>query len=166
MLRCGLVLVLLWVAGAAAACPNLGSAAKHQFFSTRQLIDPKVTPVRAGGTVLLEFCETIPGNGNIPFDPSIGIYYTADKKRMDLELRTAGDCDTVLLIRSPSGRWFFDDDNGDGRNARLRIGGPREGRYEIWVGSNGGVACPSLLVLQSFRSVTRLAENDARRGRI
>ena len=31
---------------------------------------------------------------------------------------------TVLLVRTPSGRWFFDDDNGPEHNARLRLSTP------------------------------------------
>jgi hypothetical protein len=85
---------------------------------------------------------------------------------MDLEIRTEGDCDTVLLIRAPSGRWYFDDDNGPGRNARLRLGSAGEGRYEIWVGSNGGRACQTLLALQTFRGKARLAAGSGRNARI
>jgi hypothetical protein len=166
MLR--LVVFLVFALGlpvAAAACPGLSNKAKNLHFTARQLVAPKVAEVRAGGTVLLGQCDQIPGTGNIPFDPSVSILYVADRKRMDLELRTEGDCDTVLLVRSPAGRWFFDDDNGPGRNARIRIGTPTQGRYEVWVGSNGGVACQTRLALQSFRSVTKYAATvPVRRG--
>lgn len=158
MLRGIVMLVLaLWGGAAAASCPGLNSADKHLFLSARQLLAPKVAAVRAGGTVLLASCEAVPGSGNIPFDPSVSVFYTADRKRMDLEIRTEGDCDTVLLLRAPSGRWFFDDDNGPGRNARLRLGSPTEGRYEIWVGSQGGSACPTRLALQTFRGTVKYA---------
>jgi hypothetical protein len=157
------VLVCALWAGAAAACPDLHSPDKHLFLTARQLVAPRVAEVRAGGTVPLEYCETLPGAGNVPFEPSVAIYYVADRKRMDLEFRTEGDCDTVLLVRTPSGRWFFDDDNGGGRNARVRIGAPREGRYEVWVGSAAGYACPSRLAVQSFRAVTRYADVPALR---
>ena len=167
----GLVFVaaLVWGGAAAAVCPGLHSPDKHLYFSARQLMTPKVAEVRAGGTVLLASCEAIPGSGNIPFDPSVSVYYTADRKRMDLELRTEGECDTVLLVRTPSGRWFFDDDNGPARNARLRLSTPPEGRYEVWVGSQGGAACTSQLALQSFRANVRLARETVpgrRAGRI
>lgn len=164
MLRWVLALVL-FVCGAAAAqaCPSLGAKDKHLYFSTRQLVTPKAAQVRAGGTVLLGQCETLPGVGNIPFEPSVSIHYRIDRKRMDLEMRTEGDCDTVLLVHTPSGRWFFDDDNGDGVNARLRIGGPAEGRYEIWVGSAAGHACPSSLTLQTFRGSVKLADRGRSR---
>lgn len=160
----GLLALAVWGGPAFAACPGLDNADKHLFLSARQLATPQVAEVRAGGTVLLGYCEAIPGSGNVPFDPSVSIYYTADRKRMDLELRTEGACDTVLLVRTPSGRWFFDDDNGGSRNARLRISTPPEGRYEIWVGSQGGQACPTRLTLQTFRAKTKYASTPALRG--
>ncbi len=161
MLRAVAVLVALLWSGTALACPGLASKDKHQFFSARQLAQAKVTELRAGGTVLLDQCADLPGSGNIPFDPSVAIHYTADRRRMDLEIRTSGACDTVLLLRSPSGRWFFDDDNGPGRNARLRLSTPPEGRYEIWVGSEGGAACQTELRLQTFRSSVSYASGAA-----
>lgn len=164
-----LIVALVWGGAAAAVCPGLQSPDKHLYLSARQLVTPKVADVRAGGTVLLASCEEIPGSGNIPFDPSVSVYYTADRKRMDLELRTEGGCDTVLLVRTPSGRWFFDDDNGPERNARLRLSTPPEGRYEIWVGSQGGEACRSRLALQTFRASVKLAQGATvvqRDGRI
>jgi hypothetical protein len=152
----GVAVLVAW-GGAAAACPAFHAKDKHLFFSARELVQPRVAEVRAGGTVLLGQCPGLPGVGNIPFEPSVSIHFRADRRRMDLEFRTEGDCDTVLLVRTPSGRWFFDDDNGPGRNARIRIGAPAEGRYEVWVGSNAGVACSARLALQSFRSVVKYA---------
>jgi hypothetical protein len=160
------LIVTLWAGSAAAACPGLDNKDKHLFFTARQLQTPKVAEVRAGGTVLLGQCEHVPGTGNIPFDPSVSVHYVVDRKRMDLEFRTEGACDTTLLLRTPAGRWFFDDDNGEGRNARLRLGSPSEGRYEIWVGSQGGAACAARLALQTFRGTVRLAAGRERPTRM
>ncbi len=153
MLR-GLVVLIatLWAGSAAAACPGLHNKDKHLFFTARQLQTPKVAEV--------------PGSGNIPFDPSVSVHYVVDRPRMDLEFRTEGACDATLLLRTPAGRWFFDDDNGPGRNARLRLGSPSEGRYEIWVGSQGGDACAARLALQTFRGVVRLAQAPRRAERM
>jgi hypothetical protein len=167
MLRGLLVLIVaLWAGSAAAACPGLHNKDKHLFFTARQLQTPKVAEVRAGGTVLLGQCAQVPGSGNIPFDPSVSVHYVVDRPRMDLEIRTEGACDATLLLRTPAGRWFFDDDNGPGRNARLRLGSPSEGRYEIWVGSQGGEACAARLALQTFRGVVRLAQAPQRAERM
>jgi hypothetical protein len=156
----GAVLVaaaMLWGGAAAASCPGLGHRDDATYVTARQLMKTKVSDVRAGGTVPLEICEAVPGAGNVPFEPSVAVHYIVDRKRMDLEVRTAGDCDTVLLLRSPSGRWYFDDDNGDGANARLRLGLPAEGVYEIWVGSQEGRACAARLELQTVKGALRLA---------
>lgn len=158
MLRALVALLCLFVwAGEADACPGGPTAADPLHLLAGRLRAPMSAEVRAGGTVPLALCDNLPGTGNIPFDPSVSILYVADKKRMDLEVRTEGTCDTVILLRTPSGRWFFDDDNGGAPNARIRIAAPREGRYEIWVGSAEGRACPTTLTLQTFRSVVRLA---------
>ncbi len=153
------VLLTMFGGTAAAGCPGLGFKDDELHMSARQLVTPKVAEVRAGGTVLLGHCDALPGKGNISFDPTLSIYYIADRKRMDLEFATVGNCDTVLLVRTPSGRWFFDDDNGPQRNAKLRLSHPPEGRYEIWVGSEGGFACQTSLKLQTFRATVRLAQN-------
>lgn len=172
MIRIASVLIVIAALAAispgapAGACPGLHAKDKHLFLAASQLQRPKVAEVRAGGTVLLGACETLPGTGNIPFEPSVAIHYVADRKARDLEFRTEGDCDTVLLLRTPSGRWFFDDDNGLRRNARIRLGSPPEGRYEIWVGSNAGRLCNTKLALQSFRARVRLAEATVLHGRI
>lgn len=157
MVRVLLALFWLALAGGAAACPALGAKDDPLFMTAGRLASPVAAEVRAGGTVLLGLCDGLPGTGNIPFDPSVSIHYVADRKRMDLEFRTLGDCDTVILVRTPSGAWVFDDDNGPGRNARIRLAAPREGRYEIWVGSQGGAACASRLALQTFRGAARNA---------
>lgn len=161
MVRAIVLLLGLMLAGGAAACPGFGAKDKHLYFSARQLATPKVAEVRAGGTVPLALCEQVPGTGNVSFEPSVAIHYVADRRRTDLEFRTEGACDTILLVRTPSGRWFFDDDNGAARNARLRLSNPPEGRYEVWVGSAEGAACRTRLALQSFRSVTRYATAPA-----
>jgi hypothetical protein len=158
MLRAlGLLLCLFVWAGGAEACPGGPTASDPLHLLAGRLRTPVTAEVRAGGTVPLALCDGLPGTGNIPFDPSVSILYVADGKRMDLEMRTEGECDTVILVRTPSGRWFFDDDNGAARNARIRLAAPREGRYEIWVGSQEGRACATRLALQTFRSVVRLA---------
>lgn len=151
-----LAAAMLW-GGTAVACPQLGERDDALYVTARQLSEPRVTEVRAGGTVTLDACEAVPGVGNVSFDPSVTVHYVVDRRRMDLEVRTTGDCDTVLLMRTPSGRWHFDDDNGPGVNARLRLGQPTEGVYAIWVGSQGGQACPARLELQTLKGVVRLA---------
>src|SRR6218665_434209 len=109
--------VLLWLwAGAAWACPGMGFQRDEITLSARQLTTPRVATVRAGGTVLLGQCPDLPGGGNIPFDPSASILFAPDSRRLDLQVLAQGDCDPVLLVRGPSGRFWFDDDDGGDRN--------------------------------------------------
>ena len=158
-----LALTLAIWGGGVAACPGMGFLKDELSVTARQLMTPRVATVRAGGTVPLGECAELPGVGNIPFDPNVSLLYVPDRKRMDLELRAEGDCDPVLLVRGPSGRFFFDDDDGGARNARIRLAQPPAARYPIGVGSQGRAACPPRLTLQTFRGVTRYAEGSVRR---
>jgi hypothetical protein len=151
MIRSFLSLTFLLWGGMVAACPGLQNKGKHLYVSARQLASPVAAAVRAGGTVILDGCETLPGTGQVPFDPSISVFYVTDRGEADLVFRTEGDCDTVLLVRTPSDRWAFDDDNGGAKNARLRVSNPRQGRYEVWVGTAGSFSCDTNLTLQTVR---------------
>ena len=53
----------------------------------------------------------------------------------DLVFNVLSDSDTTLLIHSPGGRWYCDDDGGEGSNPRLAFENPAPGRYSIWVGT-------------------------------
>ena len=56
---------LLWLcSGAAMACPGMGFQKDELSFSARQLATPRVSTVRAGGTVLLGQCPDLPGVGD------------------------------------------------------------------------------------------------------
>lgn len=164
MIRIAMALILLggiawgWPDSPAAACPGFQTKDKAIFLAASRLDRPRVSGVRAGGTVLLGACQSLPGTGNVPFEPTMAIHYVADRRNRDLEFRTEGDCDTVILVRTPSGRWFFDDDNGVRQNARLRLGSPPEGRFDIWVGSQAGRLCDTKLALQSLRARVRLTD--------
>jgi hypothetical protein len=163
------VVALAWAGAASAACPGFHDKSDPIHVTDRELGRALAAEVRAGGTVLLGQCPNLPGTGNIPFEPTATIFYVADRRGRALEFAASGPCDPVLLVRSPTGKWFFDDDNGGERNARLRIFGPAQGRYQIWVGSNGGSACAATLTLRSVRGdakATRLAQRRAEPGRI
>ena len=43
--------------------------------------------------------------------------------------------DTTLAVRTPNGRWFCDDDSGDGRDPMILLDNPEPGDYTVWAGS-------------------------------
>ncbi len=43
--------------------------------------------------------------------------------------------DTTLTVRTPDGRWFCDDDSGDGTDPMILLNNPEPGNYTVWAGS-------------------------------
>jgi len=61
--------------------------------------------------------------------------------------------DTTLAIRAPDGRWYCDDDSGGGLNPLVRFDSPRNGRYQIWVGTFGQEPAPAVLHISEIGGV-------------
>jgi hypothetical protein len=151
MIRLVALLVLFAGAGAAEACPQVTGKTGALQITASDLATPRLAPVRAGGTVVLEACGEVPGFGHVPFAPSAVIDFAADRRGRGIELRTVGACDAVLLVRTARGNWYFDDDNGGGRTALLLLANPAGGRYRVWVGSYDAVGCDAQLLVRGFR---------------
>jgi hypothetical protein len=157
MLRAFALLAGLFLAAGAQACPQVTSKTGALYFSARELREPLVARVRAGGTVVLDACAEVPGSGHVPFAPTAVIDFSADLRGRGLLLRTEGACDAVLLVRTARGNWYFDDDNGGGGNAELVLGNPAGGRYRVWVGSHDAFGCDAELALRTVRASPRLS---------
>ncbi|MCB2065049.1 MAG: hypothetical protein KDE15_00245 [Erythrobacter sp.] len=56
---------------------------------------------------------------------------------LPLIISAASGADTTLVINAPDGRWYCDDDSGEGLNPSVLFSNPQYGRYEIWVGTYG-----------------------------
>jgi len=112
--------------------------------------------VDAGGATNLQGCtglnSAIQGyGGNQAFfnaNPSFSLYLSGMEQVEQLEIETNGtSCDTVLLIRDPLGRWFFDDDGGPGLESRIEVEDDDvdmaefNGRVDVWVGTYHGNDC-------------------------
>jgi hypothetical protein len=64
---------------------------------------------------------------------------------LPLIISATSDGDATLAIRAPDGSWHCDDDSGGGLNPLVRMDGPRNGRYQIWVGTFGPDPIPAVL---------------------
>ncbi len=105
--------------------------------------DPHTVALTAGGTVEA---------GSVSSD-CVGMI--ANRADFTLRYRDAGDlplifsatsdADTTLAIRAPDGRWYCDDDSAGALNPMVRFDSPRDGRYQIWVGTYGPDAAPAAL---------------------
>jgi hypothetical protein len=139
------------LAAPAAACPLVTSKTATHHFSSRDLATPRAAAVRAGGTVVLDACADVPGAGHVPFEPSAVIDLAADLRGRGVEIATEPGCDTVLLLRTARGNWYFDAGNGPGRAARLILANPASGRYRIWVGTTDAFGCDTRLTMRTVR---------------
>lgn len=95
--------------------------------------DPRTTDVRAGGSQR----NPVEGGGCtgwIGARPDVTVTYTSSGG-LDLTISAAGSADVNLLVRAPDGRYFCDDDSGEGLNPLLTVSSPPSGTYTIWVGT-------------------------------
>lgn len=143
---------LFWLLslGAVVACPDpeIAPVARHEA-TGRDLWRPARFEVIAGGGHALFGCDLI-GWGHVRSAPDFLFELTRMRRFRRLHLRSNAACDTVLLVRSPSGRWFFDDDSGVGQTASLSLSDPEDGDYAVWVGSFQPEGCAARLTLETF----------------
>lgn len=97
--------------------------------------DPHVANVFAGGAV---DARTLGGEcrGFIAVEPTYVVDYTAS--HLPLSISANSSADTTLVVRTPTGAYFCNDDGDTGLNPSLTIPEPVSGQYQIWVGVYGG----------------------------
>ena len=106
----------------------------------------------AGGTVPIGSCAGLPGNGYISTQPNYSLTVSDMGGYNRLEIETYGNCDTVLLIRDPSGNWIYDDDSGRSTNAEVNVWNNPvlSGTVDIWVGTYGAADCEVTLEIETW----------------
>jgi hypothetical protein len=60
------------------------------------------------------------------------VFFTPDDEPLSFYVEARDD--TVLLVNTPDGEWHCNDDFS-GLNPALTFDAPREGQYDIWVGT-------------------------------
>ena len=143
---------LFWLAfaGLSMACPDAEMAPMEAHAAKgRELWNPARFAVQAGGDYQLLDCALI-GWGHVRQAPDFVFDLTRMRRFRRLHLRSNAACDTVLLLRAPSGRWCFDDDSGVGQTASLSLADPEDGAYAVWVGSFRPEGCDAVLTLETF----------------
>lgn len=134
LLGIGAAALMVTLTGAAAAQPNPNSDPNYGTItlSSGFTPDPRVVSLRAGG----DTAATRAGSncrGFITDAPDVRLNFTAGS--LPLIISVAAASDTTLVINGPDGRWYCNDDGGNGANPRLQLNNPQSGRYEIWVGT-------------------------------
>lgn len=134
------------VAGPVAAqdfsrAPNYGNRSLSAGFTP----DPIVINLQAGGdrsaSNIASSCR-----GYISNAPDFRVNYSAGSFPLIISVNSSAD--TTLVVNGPDGRWYCDDDSGEGVNPSLRFGRPMSGQYDIWVGtySSGSLRPASLYI--------------------
>lgn len=93
--------------------------------------DPHSVQIAAGGATR----NPIEGPGCTGYlsssAPDLRLEYVAGS--LALTLSASATEDLSLLVQTPNGQWFCDDDSGEGLDPLLRFDTPASGTYNIWV---------------------------------
>jgi hypothetical protein len=111
-----------------------------------------------------------PCTGFIANAPDYRVNYTPGGH--PLTFTVTSQFDTTLVINGPDGRWYCDDDGGEGNQPLIRFGAPSGGQYDVWVGTYGEARLRSAqlrvseaLTEEERRAARRRLEDDQRAAR-
>jgi len=95
--------------------------------------DPYRVRLQSGGPIRAN--DSIGGNcvGYISEAPDVRLNFQPGS--LPLIISVNSGTDTTLVINGPDGRWYCNDDGGNGLNPSLRWNSPMSGQYDIWVGT-------------------------------
>lgn len=81
--------------------------------------------------------------------PSFSVNYTSGAFSL-LRFYFIGGGDTTMIINSPSGSYFCNDDSFGTLNPTIDFNSPSSGRYDVWIGtfSQGGSISGTLYVTE------------------
>ncbi|MEX3015802.1 hypothetical protein [Gymnodinialimonas hymeniacidonis] len=125
--------------GGTSGCPNYAIAntafGQHTMYAGQGSY--RVPRITAGGRFALTNC--FPGTGWRGFTitrPDFRFFYqgVSQTGRITFQL-TSNAVDTVLLINTPDGQWFFNDDSNGTFNSTLTFSPVLQGQYDIWAGA-------------------------------
>ena len=157
ILRLGLVILFTGFCGGAQACPQPRLDGPYLRASAQELYEAPAFEVAVEGDFslrrdchrLFRQIEGERGEGLFDQRPSL----TLETPGLDgyaLQISVRSPCDSTLLVNTPRGEWFFDDDDNDRLDARLVLNEPGDGAIDIWVGSADGRTCDGVLTVESF----------------
>ena len=138
-------------------CPDPRIAAPWLSMTRSDLTTGIIMTREAGGDTNLNGCRDIGGARFADASPQLVLNYdnqgVADRSGgLSISMEDGNNgrtCDTTLIMRDPSGQWWFNDDRS-GWNAGLRVTNPASGQYVIFIGSYANTACTSALSIGRF----------------
>ncbi len=144
--------VLVALAGAAAACPTYSQQGATYTVTGQDLYSPNSYNVIAGGGNSLRNCG-FNNTGYVISRPDFTFYTQGmhPYNRLEIEV-TQQHCDTVLLVNSANGSWFFDDDSNGNLRPEVNLYGQSNigGRVDVWVGTYGSSTCGAVLEMETW----------------
>lgn len=121
----------------ATACPDRMLAASYgeAFLEEGFLPDPWHTHVTAGGRADLSPCFEEGWAGHVADAPDLDVQYITSGAS-DLVFFVQSAADTVLLVATSDGRWWYDDGRGAGDGSpAVAVEHATSGVYSVWIGS-------------------------------
>jgi len=164
---------VILAAGTAAAAPSGGQKYNAPVVDTSQRAtygeislrsgftpDPYRVDIFSGGEVdatnIASGCV-----GMVARSPDFEVNYSAGS--LPLIFGVTSSNDTTLVINGPDGRWYCDDDSGNGTNPLMSIPNPRSGIYDVFVGAYGGNGSSAQLYITELNSQA-LGDGDYNSG--
>lgn len=148
---------LAFVGAAASACPSWQNNGRTASFTGSGLSGGgRTVEIAAGGTQRLRGCGinfgSDSGDGYVTRDPDFTFRIDGLSGRQ-LVFSTYSECDSVLVINTGNANWYYDDDDNTASalDARIILTRPRDGVYDVWVGTHDGSVCNAYLNVQTVR---------------
>lgn len=128
------------------SCPDWSLGGAELRLAGGQTVERQVI---AGGPVSLfaDDCGTS-GHGHVAEAPDFSLYYDGQNSGAALTVSVQAQCDTVLLVNDPGTGWSFNDDHVS-LDPQITFQAPRDGRYDIWVGTYGDALCEAVMHVAS-----------------
>ena len=151
-----LVVLLATVAGGAVACPDeteYGNTLK--VFSGKALYFGQQFDVQAGGANSIADCGIADGGtGHVQTNPDF-TFHIYNMLGYDLTISVMSACDSVLLVRTPSDEWLYNDDveGNFAEDAGILLTEPGDGLLDVWVGTYDEGLCGATLSLETVESL-------------
>ena len=144
--------VLLAFSAAAMACPSIREGQSTYSVTGQDLYSPNSYNVIAGGDQSLRGCGWN-NTGYVISQPDFSFFTSGMGQygRLEIEVTQAA-CDTVLVVNSANGSWYFDDDSAGNLLPRVNLTGASntQGRIDVWVGTYGSSTCSAVLEMETW----------------
>lgn len=137
-------------------CPNPALQGMPVTTTGAALFTPTTYDVAAGGVQDVSLCGLpVYAAGFFSAQPNLTFTLSGMQDYARLEIQAQSNCDSVMLVRTTDGSWYFDDDGNGNLDPRLELTNTAmlNGRLDIWMGSFGGSApCQASIEMETWNN--------------